>query len=72
MKVRFTTAARDDIAGIHEYIARDNPVAAAKVIAAIERSTMRLADFPLSGRIGTLEATRELVVPQLPFITATG
>ena len=68
MKVRFTTAARDDIAGIHEYIARDNPVAAAKVIAAIERSTMRLADFPLSGRIGAVEATRELVVPQLPFI----
>lgn len=68
MKVRFTTAARDDIARIHHYIARENPSAAAKVVTAIECATERLAAFPLSGRTGAVEITREVVVPQLPFI----
>lgn len=30
MKVRFTEAARDDIARIHEFIARENPQVAAQ------------------------------------------
>jgi toxin ParE1/3/4 len=68
MKVYFTTAARADIATIHEYISRDNPQAARRVVAAIERSTDRLTLFPYSGRPGAVEATRELIVPRLPYI----
>ena len=68
MNVTFTKAAQADIEEIHRYIAQENPVAAASVVAAIERATTRLSAFPLSGRIGAVETTRELVIPKLPFI----
>ncbi len=68
MRVRFTQEARDDIASIHAYIAQHDPSAAGRVVAAIEYSTKRLADFPFSGRTGAVEATRELVIPHLPYI----
>ena len=68
MIVRFSQAARADIAAIHEYIFRENPNAARQVVAAIERATDRLSEFPLSGRMGAVETTRELVIPRLPFI----
>lgn len=68
MNVRFTQEARDDLAGIAEYISRENPVAARQVVGAIERATGRLSQFPQSGRVGAVETTRELVVPRLPFI----
>ncbi len=68
MIVRFSSSARTDIQFIHEYIATQNPVAAARVVGAIEQSTKRLATFPLSGRAGIVETTRELVVPRLPYI----
>ena len=32
MRIRYTTTARDDLTEIHDYIARENPVAARKVI----------------------------------------
>ena len=68
MNVLFTQSARADIAAIFEFISRDNRIAAQQVVAAIERATDRLAQFPLSGRVGGVPATRELVVPRLPFI----
>ncbi len=68
MIVRFSTAARADIQSIYDYIAKDNPRIAARVIGTIEQSTMRLTMFPLSGRSGSVETTRELVIPRLPYI----
>lgn len=68
MKVVFRTSALADIAGIHRYIAHDNLQAAAVVAERIFRATWRLELFPLSGRKGAVEGTRELVVPRLPYI----
>lgn len=68
MKVLFTQTARADITAIFDYIARDNPDAARKVVAAIEGAIGRLSRFPQSGRMGAVAMTRELVVPRLPFI----
>ena len=68
MNVTFTKAAQADTEEIHRYIARENPAAASNVVAAIERATTRLSAFPLSGRIGAVETTRELVISKLPFI----
>jgi toxin ParE1/3/4 len=68
MKVRFSAAARADIQSIYDFIASDSPKVAARVVGAIEQSTMRLAEFPLSGRSGVVESTRELVIPRLPYI----
>ncbi len=68
MKVQFSVAARTDIESIHDFIAQDNPKIAARVVGTIEESTKRLGEFPLSGRRGAVEATRELVIPRLPYI----
>ena len=68
MNVYFAQSAKADIKEIHNHIARENPSIAASVISAIERATDRLSTFPLSGRNGAVETTRELVVPRLPFI----
>jgi toxin ParE1/3/4 len=52
------------------YIAQDNPAAAARVYDRILRSVRNLADMPHMGRPGRVEDTRELVVPDTPYIVA--
>jgi addiction module RelE/StbE family toxin len=51
-----------------EYIARENPAAAQRVVLAIGEAVARLADYPAMGRAGRVEGTRELVVPHTPYI----
>jgi plasmid stabilization system protein ParE len=68
MIVRFTASAQADIQAIFDFIAKDNPHVARRVVSAIEQSTERLRYFPLSGRIGAVASTRELVISRLPFI----
>ena len=68
MKIYFSRRAQADIQSIHDYIAHDNIEMARRVVAEIEQSTLRLSDFPLSGRKGAVETTRELVIPRLPYI----
>ena len=68
MRVLFSKDARGDIARIYEYILERNPVAATRVVRAIQASTIRLANFPRSGRVGGVADTREVVVPRLPYI----
>jgi toxin ParE1/3/4 len=68
MRVDFSRAAQADINSIFDFISVENPAAAKRVIASIETATRRLVDFPLSGRIGAVEGTRELVIPRLPYI----
>jgi toxin ParE1/3/4 len=68
MIIRFSDAAQADLQSIYDYIAKGNPIIAARVVGVIEQSTKRLAIFPLSGRTGAVETTRELVIPRLPYI----
>ena len=68
MIVRFSYKAQADIQSIYEFIAAHNQTAAGRVVSVIEQTTKRLADFPLSGRAGAIELTRELVIPRLPYI----
>jgi len=68
MIIRFTASAQADIQTIFDNIAKDNPYVARRVVLAIEQATSRLGRFPLSGRIGAVKSTRELVMPRLPFI----
>ena len=70
MKVRFTPNARDCLVEIREYIARENPQAARRVIASIRQQTQSLIDYPGVGRLGRCEGTRELVVNPYPYIVA--
>jgi toxin ParE1/3/4 len=68
MKVRFSASARADIQSIYDFIAQENPKIAARIVGAIEQSTLRLGDFPLSGRRGAVDTTREMVITRLPYI----
>jgi toxin ParE1/3/4 len=49
---------RDDIGS---YISQDNPAAAIKLDQSFEMAGVRLGRFPLSGRPGDIDDTRELI-----------
>jgi addiction module RelE/StbE family toxin len=68
MKVVFDARAAEDLTQIHSWIAADNLSAAAGVAEAILAGVERLAAYPLIGRVGKVEGTREWVVPRLPYI----
>ena len=68
MKLRFSEHAIRSLTSIRDYIAKDSPEMAARVIGAILEAAFRLERFPMSGRIGRITGTRELVVPELPYI----
>jgi toxin ParE1/3/4 len=51
-----------------EYIARDSPQAAARIVRRISASVDRLATHPASGRIGRVPGTRELVITGTQYI----
>lgn len=63
MKVIFDEEALDDLQRIFDWIAQDNPTAAARLIARIFDKAERLAPPELShmGRPGLVEGTRELL-----------
>ncbi len=48
--VRWTEPARDDLAKIFDFIARDSPAAAQAFVERVLQSAERLAAFPESGR----------------------
>jgi addiction module RelE/StbE family toxin len=70
MKIRWSPTAVSDLVSIRDYIAQDNPSAARKVANRIKESVNRLTGFPLSGRIGRLLGTREMVIPGTSYIVA--
>ena len=51
-----------------DYIGGDNPDAADRFIETIFTAVDRLAKYPASGRPGRVLGTRELVVPNTPYI----
>lgn len=57
-----------DLVRIVDHIALKNPAAALDMWDEIERQVERLREFPLSGRTGRMQATRELVVAGTPYI----
>jgi addiction module RelE/StbE family toxin len=69
-RVAWLRAALDDLHGIHDYVARDNPAAARRVVGAVREATEVLRAHPGFGRRGRIEGTRELVVGRYPYIVA--
>jgi toxin ParE1/3/4 len=51
-----------------EYIAQDNPEAAAHMVAAVVSAVNHLAEYPAMGRAGRVPGTRELVALDTPYI----
>jgi toxin ParE1/3/4 len=70
MKVLWAAPALADLDEIESFIATDNPEAAGEVANRIVGATEALVRFPLIGRKGRVEGTRELVVAGTPYILA--
>ncbi|HAM51475.1 MAG TPA: type II toxin-antitoxin system mRNA interferase toxin, RelE/StbE family [Nitrospiraceae bacterium] len=68
MRIRWASKAERQLDDIENYIARDNPAAATRVIIDIIESARQLIQFPKSGRPGKKKGTRELVLVGTPYI----
>ena len=68
MNVNFTPQAGDDLASIRDWIAEDDERAADRVVARIVQTAMMFGQFPLLGRPGSVEDTREFSVVGLPYL----
>ena len=68
MRVRWLRRALRNLDDNAEYIARDNPDAAARIVERIATSVERLTTHPASGRPGRVPGTRELVIAGTPYI----
>ena len=68
MRVKWLRSALANLEAEAEYIARDNPAAAARVVTTINRAVQTLRRFPALGRPGRVPGTRELVVSSTPYI----
>lgn len=61
MSVFWTPEAEQDRIDIWDYIAADNPRAAARMDALFSDAAGRLADHPKLGKVGKIAGTRELI-----------
>ena len=68
MQVRWLRTALANLSAEAEYIARDNPAAALRVVRAVIDAIDRLKQHPAMGRPGRITGTRELVVSDTPYI----
>jgi addiction module RelE/StbE family toxin len=68
LNINYTIEADQSLQSIRDYITDNNPTAADKVIARILQSISILELFPLIGRKGRVDETRELIIPTLPYI----
>ena len=68
MTVRWTGRARQDRRNLISYVENESLVAALELDDRISQATTRLIAFPESGRLGRAPGTRELIVPNTPYI----
>ncbi len=68
MKIVWFKRAIRDLESLREYISQEDPQAARFVVQRIRESVVLLGDQPGIGRPGRVPETRELVVPQTPYI----
>ncbi len=61
MRVIWTPEAEQDRADVWDYIAADNPHAAARVDALFSDAAARLAGHPRLGKLGKIPGSRELI-----------
>jgi addiction module RelE/StbE family toxin len=67
MHVRFQDTAEADLVAIKRYIEPESPKGLERVLTAIFTIAEQLESFPLMGRVGEVEGTREIIVPRTPF-----
>lgn len=70
MRIVWSGPARADLESIFNFIAQNNPYAAALVVRRIRDRVKQLERLPRIGRIGRVANTHELVVSRTPYIVA--
>jgi addiction module RelE/StbE family toxin len=70
VKVLWTTPAVEQLQGIFEFIAADNPEAEARTVRRIRNAVLQTARMPNIGRTGRVAGTREIVVPGSSYLVA--
>jgi addiction module RelE/StbE family toxin len=70
VKLEWAAFAISDREAIFDYVALDNPRAAALLDERIENCVEALVDFPERGRPGRVAGTRELVIAGTSYIAA--
>jgi plasmid stabilization system protein ParE len=68
LNLNFTSQAREDLLAIRAWIAEDDERAAERVLSRIRQTALMFGQFPLLGRKGRVEATREFSVVGLPYV----
>ena len=68
MKIKWLQTALDDLDQVEAYIAKDNPTAAIDTVLQIIEMVGLLSEQPGMGRSGRILGTKELVIPDTPFI----
>ncbi len=68
--IEWTHPAVADLHSIQDFIARDNPTAASRVIEDIQENIEKLVDFLSLGPRGMIAGTRELAIIPLPYVVA--
>ena len=68
LNVNLTPQAVDDLYRIREWIARDSDRAAEQTVDRILQTAAMFGGFPMVGRVGRIEATREFSVVGLPYL----
>lgn len=68
MQVKWLNRALRNLQEEADFIAREDPRAAARVVLLIEQAVTLLADHPGLGRAGRVPGTRELVVSGTPYL----
>ena len=70
MRLRWSVTAFADRESIFNYIVSESPRAAVAIDERIQLAAEELSEFPMRGRPGRVNGTRELVVVQTPYIIA--
>jgi toxin ParE1/3/4 len=70
MEISWRASALNDLEAVREFIAQDNPQAAARVLTTIRDAVDRLGRHPSLGRAGRVDGTRELIISNAPYIVA--
>jgi toxin ParE1/3/4 len=68
LRVNFTPQARDDLIAIKAWIAEHDERAADRVLSRIQQTASMFGQFPMLGRTGIVEGTREFSVTGLPYL----
>jgi toxin ParE1/3/4 len=68
VQVRWLRRALKDLDEAAEYVARDNPEAAAQLVERVVTSAEKLVAHPAAGRPGRVPGTRELVVSGTKYL----